>query len=832
MEKFEWTRGQLEAIRMVTAFLDSEQPIFLLTGSAGVGKTSVAATFPSLVTWGDTIATAPTHKAVGVLREKLEDLDCMTIHKFLGLKPKKVKDTTMLVRHKKYDPTIWLDVKVILCDEASMLSPELQNFIKEDAAMWGRQYILLGDGYQLPPPGHKHSPIFDLDLPEDCKLELTEIVRQAADNPIIALATGVRDAIISKKEPPLKQRILEGKGIFLLNQREWDAKLAEFIASPEFHNDPDHMRILAYKNDTCMKYNMRVRQMLHKGDQAPFSIGDVVTANEAWTVDDEVYIVTGQEFTIAGAVPYTHEVYPKLKGYQLDLVELPDMPVYALDYLESIEEYKKQVQLCTIEGRQTGDWQPYFKLTEFYVDLRPGYCLTVHKCFPLDRLVLTPGGVVEGSTMSLDSTVISGNGNPKPIPSLGLTGVKPEYEIRTRSGRSFITSAEHKYLTREGVYTMASELTPGEHICLYRGRTNHVFSFDLDYYGYGYLVGNGCYSYPSNRVDATMHQDSSTIPLLRQFMGKYGAKVHTYLKGGGNKALTLSCEQKSFRQELQTKGLHRVIAKDKDFCSQMTLNQQANFIRGLMDSDGSCTPNHAFIRLVSTSKRVVDKVALLLQNFGIIATISCRPAGDKFNTEAYTLGISGGDALIFQEHIGFSEEYKSERLHKGCAKLRGKSNVDFIPNSEALVRDLKQAFKSSPYFNRSRVEGVEKFHSALSHNNLSFHQLSVACRFLESSGVPIPGEAAALLSSWFFYDQITWTGYTGRCVPMMDIEVQDDHSFILDGAVVHNSQGSTYSNVMLDFHDVYSNRTLSEADRCYYVAVTRARYSVYVLSGG
>jgi ATP-dependent exoDNAse (exonuclease V) alpha subunit len=65
--------------------------------------------------------------------------------------------------------------------------------------------------------------------------------------------------------------------------------------------------------------------------------------------------------------------------------------------------------------------------------------------------------------------------------------------------------------------------------------------------------------------------------------------------------------------------------------------------------------------------------------------------------------------------------------------------------------------------------------------------------------------------------------------PMIDIGVDVDHDFVAGTYVVHNSQGSTFDNVFVDFRDIYANKVLSEADRCLYVAVTRARYNVYVL---
>jgi len=44
----------------------------------------------------------------------------------------------------------------------------------------------------------------------------------------------------------------------------------------------------------------------------------------------------------------------------------------------------------------------------------------------------------------------------------------------------------------------------------------------------------------------------------------------------------------------------------------------------------------------------------------------------------------------------------------------------------------------------------------------------------------------------------------------------------------HKSQGSTFGTVFVDYRDIYKNKTLSEADRCLYTAITRASERVVI----
>ena len=105
----------------------------LLTGYAGTGKTylmsSVAEQHRRMRR--KVVLTAPTHKAVSVLRRKVAaaglDLDCITIHSLLGLQPKADKAGTKLIRRKGAKIPA---VDVVVVDEASMIGLDLIHHIE------------------------------------------------------------------------------------------------------------------------------------------------------------------------------------------------------------------------------------------------------------------------------------------------------------------------------------------------------------------------------------------------------------------------------------------------------------------------------------------------------------------------------------------------------------------------------------------------------------------------------------------------------------------------------------------------------------------------------
>lgn len=75
------------------------------------------------------------------------------------------------------------NVKLVVCDEGSMVGEEMG----EDLKSFGIPILVMGDPGQLPPV--EGAPGFDL---ANAKVMLTDIHRQAADNPVIHIATLIR----------------------------------------------------------------------------------------------------------------------------------------------------------------------------------------------------------------------------------------------------------------------------------------------------------------------------------------------------------------------------------------------------------------------------------------------------------------------------------------------------------------------------------------------------------------------------------------------------------------------------------------------------------------
>jgi len=181
---------QDEALRAVERWLRAGRPqIFRLFGYAGTGKTTLARHFAEHVDRQVQFA-AFTGKAAQVLRAR-GATNARTIHSLI-YRPRgeeAVEDES--TGKTSMSPTFSLNrqspiarAKLVIVDECSMVDEQLGR----DLMSFGTPILVLGDPAQLPPISG--GGFFTEAEPDHL---LTEIHRQARDNPIIRLALDVRE---------------------------------------------------------------------------------------------------------------------------------------------------------------------------------------------------------------------------------------------------------------------------------------------------------------------------------------------------------------------------------------------------------------------------------------------------------------------------------------------------------------------------------------------------------------------------------------------------------------------------------------------------------------
>lgn len=142
------TEHQTQALTKSLDILQESNRL-LIKGSAGVGKTFLVNELVKRLPKGVIYCSAPTNKAVAVLKGKVDkspDVTFITTHSALKLK-RVIDFKTGLVSFKpsydsKYPPL--KDVKYFIIDESSMLNEELLKHAESNARMQGCKIIFIG----------------------------------------------------------------------------------------------------------------------------------------------------------------------------------------------------------------------------------------------------------------------------------------------------------------------------------------------------------------------------------------------------------------------------------------------------------------------------------------------------------------------------------------------------------------------------------------------------------------------------------------------------------------------------------------------------------------
>lgn len=169
------------AIRDVKAWLadPNRKQIFRLFGYAGTGKTTLARIFAQNVK-GRVLYATFTGKASLVLRSKGCE-DASTIHSLIY--KVEVDEKTGEAIFSLNEDSELADAALLVIDEVSMVPEDLAK----DLLSFGVPILVLGDPAQLPPV--KGDGFFINAAPD---VMLTEVHRQAQDNPIIRMSMDIR----------------------------------------------------------------------------------------------------------------------------------------------------------------------------------------------------------------------------------------------------------------------------------------------------------------------------------------------------------------------------------------------------------------------------------------------------------------------------------------------------------------------------------------------------------------------------------------------------------------------------------------------------------------
>ncbi|WP_414473166.1 ATP-dependent DNA helicase [Microvirga sp. M2] len=320
-----WSPQQDAALKAVADWLRrGDRPVFRLFGYAGTGKTTLARHVAEGVD-GEVTFGAYTGKAALVLRNK-GCADASTIHSMIYRSREGDENGPQFVINRQSQAA---KSDLIVIDECSMVDEELGR----DLLSFGKPVLVLGDPAQLPPV--KGGGFFTEAEPD---VMLTEVHRQAKDNPIVHLSMKVREG--GRLEP----------GTYgasrIIRRREIDA--GTVMAADQ---------VLVGLNKTRRLYNTRLRELNGYRDPMPAAGEKLVCLRN----DKTKGLLNGGTWSIHA-----------LRGIRNDFIRM--------DVVPDDDARRRSVEVAVHKAFFEGTEEEVpFALRRESDEFTYGYALTVHK---------------------------------------------------------------------------------------------------------------------------------------------------------------------------------------------------------------------------------------------------------------------------------------------------------------------------------------------------------------------------------------------------------------------------------------------------------------------
>jgi len=235
--RMNWSPQQDAALSEVARWLQAGSPqLFRMFGYAGTGKTTLARHIAEAVD-GDVVFAAFTGKAALVLRNK-GCAGAQTIHSLIYRSRGVEEESPTFVLNRE---SVAAKAKLIIIDECSMVDEDLGK----DLLSFGTPVLVLGDPAQLPPV--KGGGFFTEVEPD---VMLTEVHRQAADNPIVRMSMIIREGGRLDVGDYGPSRVIRRSEV-----------------NPELVMGCD--QVLVGMNKTRRNYNARIRQLMGRTETVP-----------------------------------------------------------------------------------------------------------------------------------------------------------------------------------------------------------------------------------------------------------------------------------------------------------------------------------------------------------------------------------------------------------------------------------------------------------------------------------------------------------------------------------------------------------------------------------
>jgi len=346
------THDQETAITHLSAFEASlkPNPLYLLKGYAGTGKTSLVSAYVSTLQKmeKDFVLLAPTGRAAKVL-SLYTGCQAFTIHRYIYQLTTSKDGANRL--HLAHNP---LKNAVFIVDEASMIGDNSQSGdsifgnrnLLDDLLNYvfsrdGNKLLLVGDTAQLPPVGLSISPALDMNYIKSAfslvayEFEMKLVMRQSLDSGILASATRLREKIsLGDSSPPFFYHDIFKNDVQLIKDgNDFEELLQKTYQDKEAQNGI----VVCRTNKRANLFNRQVRnQILQRESELEGGDMLMVVKNNYFWLDKQStngFVANGDMVRVRRTIN-TEELYGlRFANAEIEFVDYPQEKQYQVKIL-------------------------------------------------------------------------------------------------------------------------------------------------------------------------------------------------------------------------------------------------------------------------------------------------------------------------------------------------------------------------------------------------------------------------------------------------------------------------------------------------------------------
>ena len=441
-----------------------------------------------------------------------------------------------------------------------------------------------------------------------------------------------------------------------------------------------------------------------------------------------------------------------------------------LELLSSFEKYTKCMFKCQYH-RSFIVAEHHKKMFEALQNVVDGKCKRLiiniaprySKCHCLTDEVFTNKGLKQVKDIRPGDKVYSFHGGKVVLNAVLATepAHKECYTITMRSGRSITASYDHPILTTFG-YKRLHDLSIGERVQVLCAKINSKYEIDDNELLLATLMifegkcGDSSLSFANT--------DPKVVDIAKKAVARYGCEIKQYKGAEPFEYWITGGLSGGVCQMLIKNGLFGHRAYDKRIPRNwfgLSMRQKYMFVGMMIATGGSIDTRSGQIVIGLANKGLIQDIQHLLSTMGVASTYTYR---SNDYAGVWVLAIPRQFAQKLYPHLTF---YGKAESAKHILDKPAKSNIYTYPYD--IIRKEKLTYRT--LYGPIRCS---------SNKNITREKLE---RLVEL----YPEQLSKYLCDDFYLDEVVSIEYAGE-QDLMHLEVENDHNFIANGLVSHNTE--------------------------------------------